>query len=182
MRGCQSVIETKRSTYFCASVCPSSSTADRLTEMKADGLAFSSLRCAITKAVIVSWCCCWCTDAATMNAWKVSKSESGASAALSRRLLGARIRECALLTVRLFCASDLRWFHKQLERSLHRSDKIHVGCRTGRNLMRRKAIGQSSPFCQRVSPTSGNQPPVKLRGNWVLPTPAAYLYYAPAAL
>ena len=43
--------------------------------MKADGLAFSSSRCAITKAAIVSSGCCWCTDAATMNAWKVSKSE-----------------------------------------------------------------------------------------------------------
>ena len=27
---------------------------------------------------------CWCTDAATMNAWKVSNSESDASAALSQ--------------------------------------------------------------------------------------------------
>ena len=36
------VTETKRSTYFCASVLPSSNTADRLTDMKAEGLAFSS--------------------------------------------------------------------------------------------------------------------------------------------
>ena len=43
MRGCQSVTETKRTTYFCASVCPSSSTADRLTEMKADGFSVQQL-------------------------------------------------------------------------------------------------------------------------------------------
>ena len=54
MCGCHPVSETKPSTYFCASVLPPSKTADRLTDMKAEGLVFRSLRCAVAKFVMVS--------------------------------------------------------------------------------------------------------------------------------
>jgi hypothetical protein len=48
------VTETKLSTYFLASVLAPSSTADRLTDMKAEGVVPRASRCAITKFVIAS--------------------------------------------------------------------------------------------------------------------------------